>query len=95
MRARGLQLHVFPTLRAVAILRNPRERTVSAFNDYVRMGRIRGQNATANGMDAIVRQKLVPRRVARKVRHLRDGEERTTGEVECVAARYASTSGGA
>lgn len=50
--------HVFPALRAVAILRNPRERTVSAFNDYVRMGRIRGQNATANGMDAIVRYKI-------------------------------------
>jgi len=31
---------VFPKLRALAILRNPRERSVSAFNDYVRVGRI-------------------------------------------------------
>jgi hypothetical protein len=30
----------FPSLRAIAVLRNPRERSVSAFNDYVRMGRI-------------------------------------------------------
>ena len=28
---------VFPTLRTVAILRNPRELTTSAFNDYVRL----------------------------------------------------------
>ncbi len=31
---------VFPELRAVAILRNPWARTLSAFHDYVRMGGI-------------------------------------------------------
>jgi len=36
---------VFPALRAIAVLRNPRERTVSAFNDYVRMGIIRYEGA--------------------------------------------------
>ena len=48
----------FPRLLAVAILRNPRERTVSAFNDYVRVGRIRGRNASIGGMDAIVSEKV-------------------------------------
>jgi hypothetical protein len=50
--------HTFPTLRAIAILRNPRERTVSAFNDYVRMGRIRGRNASGGGMEALVTEKV-------------------------------------
>jgi len=49
---------VFPSLHLVAILRNPRERTISAFNDYVRMGHIRGRKASALGMDALVRQKI-------------------------------------
>ena len=49
---------VFPELQLVAILRNPRERTVSAFNDYVRMGRIHGSNATADGMEALVRERI-------------------------------------
>ena len=49
-RAAPLIRRAFPALRCVAVLRNPRERTVSAFNDYVRMGRIRGGNASAAGM---------------------------------------------
>jgi hypothetical protein len=39
-------------------MRNPRERTVSAFNDYVRMGRIRGRHASAAGMEALVYNRL-------------------------------------
>lgn len=49
---------VFPAMKAVAIMRNPRERTVSAFNDYVRVGRIKGASASAMGMEAMVREKL-------------------------------------
>ena len=49
---------VFPRLRIIAVLRNPRDRTVSAFNDYVRVGRIRGRNASAAGMEAVVAEKV-------------------------------------
>ena len=49
---------VFPHLRAIAVLRNPRERTTSAFNDYVRVGRIRRANATASGMESLIYEKL-------------------------------------
>jgi len=49
---------VFPSLRVIAILRNPRERSISAFNDYVRMGRIRSGNATSGGMEALIREKV-------------------------------------
>lgn len=64
IQASGALHAVFPDIRLVAILRNPRERTVSAFNDYVRMGRIRGNSASAVGMEALVREKvgLVQRR---------------------------------
>lgn len=49
---------VFPSLLAIAILRNPRERTTSAFNDYVRVGRVRRANATAAGMETLIFEKL-------------------------------------
>ena len=49
---------VFPAMRVMAILRNPRERTISAFNDYVRMGRIRGEHASEFGMDSLVRHRI-------------------------------------
>lgn len=51
----------FPQLRAVAVLRNPRERSVSAFNDYVRMRRIRAaSSSTGRGaqMQAMVEKKI-------------------------------------
>ena len=49
----------FPALRVLAVLRSPRERTVSAFNDYVRVGRIRGRDASsAAGMEQLVRAKI-------------------------------------
>ena len=35
------------------MLRNPRERTVSAFNDYVRMGRISSGDATRVGFRSL------------------------------------------
>lgn len=46
--------HVFPHLKAIAVLRNPRERTTSAFNDYVRVGRISRANATTHAMERLV-----------------------------------------
>ena len=53
----------FPSLKLIAVLRNPRDRTVSAFNDYVRVGRIRGRNASAAGMEAVVAEKARNHRV--------------------------------
>ena len=43
----------FPRLRALAVLRNPRERTVSAFNDYVRVGRISRASGTGARMEEL------------------------------------------
>ena len=57
-RAAGLVHRAFPQLRCVAVLRNPRERTVSAFNDYVRMGRISSGDATRVGLEELVEQKV-------------------------------------
>ena len=54
MRAAGLLHRAFPQLRLVAVLRNPRERTVSAFNDYVRMGRIHTREATRGGLEELI-----------------------------------------
>ena len=43
------QIHsIFPALKAMAVLRHPRERSISAFNDYVRMGRIRVGNSAVD-----------------------------------------------
>ena len=59
MHASAALRRTFPALRSIAILRNPRERTVSAFNDYVRVGRIRGTaNASAAGMEALIGEKV-------------------------------------
>ena len=58
----------FPSMRAIALLRNPRERTVSAFNDYLRMGRIRRAAGGATARDA---QMLTL--VASKIEMLRSG----------------------
>lgn len=49
---------VFPEIRLVGVLRNPRERTVSAFNDYARMGRIRGAGTTAAAMEVLIKEKV-------------------------------------
>ena len=58
-RAAAVEIRaVFPSLRLIALLRNPRERTVSAFNDYIRMGRIRGRHASDAGMEQILDTKL-------------------------------------
>ena len=54
VRAAGLVYRAFPQLRVVAVLRNPRERTVSAFNDYVRMGRIHAHEATRDGLEELI-----------------------------------------
>ena len=54
VRAAGLIYRAFPQLRVVAVLRNPRERTVSAFNDYVRMGRIHAHEATRGGLEKLI-----------------------------------------
>jgi len=54
VRAAGLIYRAFPQLRVVAVLRNPRERTVSAFNDYVRMGRIHAHEATRGGLEELI-----------------------------------------
>lgn len=53
----------FPSLKAVAVIRSPRERTISAFNDYVRMGRIgskgkTGTDSSSSGMESLVLQKV-------------------------------------
>jgi hypothetical protein len=58
VRAAGLLYRAFPQLRVVAVLRNPRERTVSAFNDYVRMGRIHAHEATRGGLEELIRHKV-------------------------------------
>ena len=55
--AKAIRL-AFPHLKVLAVLRNPRERAVSAFNDYVRVGRIRGPNASSAGMDAVLHEKV-------------------------------------
>ena len=57
-RVAGLLHRAFPQLRVVAVLRNPRERTVSAFNDYVRMGRIHENEATRGGLEELVAYKV-------------------------------------
>lgn len=57
MAARLVRLS-FPSLRLIALLRNPRERTISAFNDYVRVGRIRGERASTEGMEEMLQEKL-------------------------------------
>ena len=49
---------VFPRALAIAVLRNPRERTISAFNDYVRHGRVSRGNASAAGMESLVSAKV-------------------------------------
>ena len=54
VRSAGLIYRAFPQLRVVAVLRNPRERTVSAFNDYVRMGRIHAHEATRDGLEELI-----------------------------------------
>ena len=70
---------VFPQMRAIAILRNPRARTISAFNDYVRMGRIRGHNASTAGMDAIVGEKIALLRSGRRTMESYDMRILTSG----------------
>jgi hypothetical protein len=58
-RAAALTIRrVFPGLRLLAVLRNPRERTTSAFNDYVRVGRIARRNASDHSMEALIAQKI-------------------------------------
>lgn len=54
---------VFPALRAIAVLRNPRERTISAFNDYVRMGRIQHTSKAGAGQRADRMAELVENKV--------------------------------
>ena len=49
---------VFPRALAIAVLRNPRERTISAFNDYVRHGRVSQANGTSAGMESLVIAKV-------------------------------------
>tara|TARA_B110001452_G_scaffold73117_1_gene59175 strand:- start:498 stop:1133 length:636 start_codon:yes stop_codon:yes gene_type:complete len=56
--AASLIRRAFPELRCVAVVRNPRERTVSAFNDYVRMGRIVSDDATRAGLEGLVQTKV-------------------------------------
>lgn len=48
----------FPQMRAIALLRNPRERTVSAFNDYVRVGRIKSGADIDGQMQRLVESKI-------------------------------------
>jgi len=47
-----------PELKLLAVLRNPRERTVSAFNDYVRMGRIKLGGDPAALMEGLINEKV-------------------------------------
>ena len=48
-RVPGLLYRTFPQLRVVAVLRNPRDRTVSAFNDHMAMARSKLSENEANG----------------------------------------------
>ena len=49
---------MFPTMKAVAVLRNPWVRTLSAFHDYIRMGRIKTSVGTPQGMEELVSGKI-------------------------------------
>lgn len=63
------QIHAtFPRLRTIAVLRNPRERSVSAFNDYVRMGRIHVSSLPAD------KDRQLRRLIEDKIGLLRRGE---------------------
>ena len=48
----------FPGLRVVAVLRNPWARTLSAFHDYIRNGRISESAHNSEGMERLIVQKV-------------------------------------
>eukprot|EP00326_Haptolina_ericina_P030333 CAMPEP_0181171320 /NCGR_PEP_ID=MMETSP1096-20121128/1843_1 /TAXON_ID=156174 ORGANISM="Chrysochromulina ericina, Strain CCMP281" /NCGR_SAMPLE_ID=MMETSP1096 /ASSEMBLY_ACC=CAM_ASM_000453 /LENGTH=193 /DNA_ID=CAMNT_0023258953 /DNA_START=67 /DNA_END=648 /DNA_ORIENTATION=- len=45
-------------MKAVAVLRNPWVRTLSAFHDYIRMGRIKTSVGTPQGMEELISGKI-------------------------------------
>uniref|UniRef100_A0A7S4EZI5 Sulfotransferase domain-containing protein n=1 Tax=Chrysotila carterae TaxID=13221 RepID=A0A7S4EZI5_CHRCT len=64
----------FPQLKVIAVVRNPRERTVSAFNDYVRVGRIRQEDGNDRELASLVVEMI--RKVQSGERSLEDFDVR-------------------